>query len=260
MTKPWSKSHSNFQGKTQEEVSVLTSPQSCPNVSRAASSLIAKEDASLVELLNKGTAALEIDLDDHQKTKLLGFLDLLAKWGAVYNLTAIREPQQMLIHHLLDSLALVPHLASLGRSTLLDVGTGGGLPGVVLAIALPEWEITLNDRVHKKTAFLTQAKTMLSLPNVVVASTRVEALQSQLGVEKRFDVIVSRAFAKLTDFVNLTRHLVAPSGSLWAMKGVQPEAEIAELPDGVKVTHIHELKVPFLEAKRCLVRIKLASI
>lgn len=260
MTKTGSKSHSKFQGKAQEESHVLTSHQSYPSVSRTATSLIAKENASLVELLNKGTAALGIDLDDHQKTKLLSYLDLLAKWGAVYNLTAIREPRQMLIQHLLDSLALVPHLSSLGRSTLLDVGTGGGLPGVVLAIALPEWEITLNDCVQKKTAFLTQAKTILPLPNVVVASTRVEGLQSQIGVEKRFDVIVSRAFAKLADFVNLTRHLVAPGGSLWAMKGVQPEAEIVELPDGAQVTQIHELQVPFLDAKRCLVRITVVPI
>ncbi len=260
MTRIWPKLQPESQSSVNKKSDILTMLQPPPAPSRTASSSTAKESALLAELLSEGATMLGVDLNDHQKTLLLNYLDLLAKWGSVYNLTAIRDPRQMLIQHLLDSLALVPHLSLLGRSTLLDVGTGGGLPGVVLAIALPDWQITLNDSVHKKTAFLTQAKTVLPLPNVVVASTRVEALQSQIGAEKQFDVVVSRAFSKLADFFTLTRHLVAPGGSLWAMKGIQPEAEIAALPNGAKVARIFELEVPFLEAKRCLVQITVESV
>jgi len=212
---------------------------------------------ALGALLNEGVEELGLDLSDAQLGKLLDYVALLAKWNAVYNLTAIREPRQMLIQHILDSLSIVPHLASLGPSLALDVGSGGGLPGIVLAIVLPDWTVTLNDIVHKKTAFQAQAKAELGLTNLSVVTGRVETLKPGVEVPGKFDVIVSRAFAELADFVTLARHLVAERGAIWAMKGTCPDGEIARLPAGAHAKQIIRLKVPSLDAERHLVEVVL---
>jgi len=213
------------------------------------------DQESLGTLLEKGAAELDVALSDAQRGKLLDYLSLLAKWNAVYNLTAIRDPRQMLIQHILDSLAIVPALAKRGPSAALDAGSGGGLPGIVMAIALPEWQVTLNDIVHKKTAFQSQAKVQLALSNLSVVTGRVENLRPRIAVPGKFEVIVSRAFAELSDFVTLARHLVADNGRILAMKGVRPEAEAARVPAGAKVLGIERLNVPMLDAERHLVEI-----
>jgi 16S rRNA (guanine527-N7)-methyltransferase len=210
---------------------------------------------ALVPLLADGVRELGLDLSDAQQAKLLDYVALLAKWNAVYNLTAIRDPRQMLIQHILDSLSIVPHLAPRGPSSVLDVGSGGGLPGIVLAIVLPDWTITTNDIVHKKTAFQAQAKAELGLTNLSVVTGRVETLKPGAEVPAKFDVIVSRAFAELSDFVTLARHLVAEQGAIWAMKGVRPEGEIERLPAGAHVEQIIRLTVPSLDAERHLIKV-----
>jgi 16S rRNA (guanine527-N7)-methyltransferase len=212
---------------------------------------------ALAALLDEGVAELGLNLSDAQLGKLLDYVALLAKWNAVYNLTAIRDPRQMLIQHILDSLSIVPHLAALGPSSALDVGSGGGLPGIVLAIVLPDWTVTLNDIVHKKTAFQAQAKAELGLANLSVVTGRVETLKPGVEVPAKFDVIVSRAFAELADFVTLARHLVAEQGAIWAMKGVRPDGEIERLPAGSHAKQIIRLRVPSLDAERHLVEVKL---
>jgi len=212
---------------------------------------------ALGALLSEGVEELGLALSDAQLDKLLDYVALLAKWNAVYNLTAIRDPRQMLNQHILDSLSIVPHLASLGPSSVLDVGSGGGLPGIVLAIVLSDWTVTLNDIVHKKTAFQAQAKAELGLTNLSVVTGRVETLKPGVEVPAKFDVIVSRAFAELADFVTLARHLVAEKGAIWAMKGVRPDGEIERLPAGSHAKQIIRLKVPSLEAERHLVEVVL---
>ena len=210
---------------------------------------------SLAALLADGVRELGLDLTSAQLDKLLDYVALLAKWNAVYNLTAIRDPRLMLIQHILDSLSIVPHLAARGPSSVLDVGSGGGLPGIVLAIVLPQWSVTLNDIVHKKTAFQAQAKTELGLANLLVVTGRVETLKPGVEVPAKFDVIVSRAFAELSDFVTLARHLVAEQGVILAMKGVRPDGEIERLPAGARVKELIRLDVPSLEAERHLVEV-----
>lgn len=212
---------------------------------------------SLAALLAEGARELGLDLGIEQQEKLLDYVALLAKWNAVYNLTAIRDPRQMLIQHILDSLSIVPHLAGRGPSSVLDVGSGGGLPGIVLAIVLPDWTVTLNDIVHKKTAFQSQAKAELGLANLSVVTGRVETLKPGVEVPAKFDVIVSRAFAELSDFVTLARHLVAEQGAIWAMKGVRPDGEIERLPAGAHVNQVIRLTVPSLDAERHLVEVTL---
>ncbi|MFM0288945.1 16S rRNA (guanine(527)-N(7))-methyltransferase RsmG [Paraburkholderia megapolitana] len=206
-------------------------------------------------LLKKGADELGVQLSDAQLGKLLDYVALLIKWNAVYNLTAIRDPRQMVIQHILDSLSIVPHLAARGPSSALDVGSGGGLPGIVLAIALPDWTVTLNDIVQKKTAFQAQAKAELGLANLSVVTGRVETLRPGVEVPSQFDVIVSRAFADLADFVTLARHLVAPNGAIWAMKGVRPDGEIERLPAGARAQQIIRLNVPSLDAERHLIEV-----
>jgi 16S rRNA (guanine527-N7)-methyltransferase len=210
---------------------------------------------ALAPLLADGVRELGLDLSDAQLGKLLDYVALLSKWNAVYNLTAIRDPRQMLIQHILDSLSIVPHLATRGASSVLDVGSGGGLPGIVLAIVLPDWSVTVNDIVHKKTAFQAQAKAELGLANLSVVTGRVETLQPGAEVPAKFDVIVSRAFAELADFVTLARHLVAERGAIWAMKGVRPDGEIERLPAGAHVEQIIRLNVPSLDAERHLIKV-----
>ena len=178
---------------------------------------------------------------------------LLSRWNAVHNLTAIRAGEEMLTHHLLDSLALVPHFARItggAPARVLDVGSGGGLPGVVLAIAAPQARLTLVDAVQKKCAFLTQARLELGLDNVEIVHARVEALRSPL-----FDVIVSRALATLAQFVAWTRHLLRPEGCWLAMKGKMPEQEIAELPADVR-KNVISLSVPGLNEQRHLIEMR----
>lgn len=205
----------------------------------------------LTQTLANGARELKLNLSERQMTKLMNFVGLLAKWNHAYNLTAVRDPAQMLTHHLLDSLAAMP--AFVGAKNVLDVGSGGGLPGIVLAIwaqeAQPQMQISMIDTVAKKTAFLTQAKAELGLANVRVHTGRVEQLQ----VAQNFDVITSRAFASLQDFVQWSAHLLAEEGCFIAMKGVIPHEEIAQLPDGWKATRIEPLTVPGLKAERHLI-------
>lgn len=189
-----------------------------------------------------------IAVTEAQAAALIDYLSLLSKWNGVYNLTAIRDPEQMRIQHLLDSLAILPFLDARGVRSVIDVGTGGGLPGMVLAIMRPNWRIMLNDIVQKKTAFLTQAKATLGLANVSVHTGRVEEIVDAHG----FDAVVSRAFADLADFARLARHLVHPEGAMYAMKGLRPDDEIARLPDGATLSDIITLKVPHLDASRHL--------
>ena len=201
----------------------------------------------LLTALAEGVRTLPLDLDERQLAQLMDYLALLSKWNAVYNLTALRDPRQMVTHHLLDSLAVVPAFA--GAKNILDVGAGGGLPGIVLAIARPDMRVSLVDTVHKKTAFLTQVKAELGLTNVTVYTSRVE----QLKVPQQFDVITSRAFAELNDFVTWSGHLLEEGGHFIALKGVMPGEEIARLPAGWKVDRVESLTVPGLDAERHLV-------
>ena len=201
--------------------------------------------------LKAGIAALGLSLPDGAEAKLLAYLALLEKWNRVHNLTAVRGAERMVSHHLLDSLAAVPFFQGGGSDSIrvLDVGSGGGLPGIPLAIARPELKVTLIDSIAKKTAFLLQAKAELGLGNLTVVTGRVEDYRSAEG----FDVITSRAFADLREFVTLTRHLLKPGGCWLAMKGLYPNEEIAQLPPGVKVSADHALVVPGLDATRHLI-------
>ncbi|TAK91440.1 MAG: 16S rRNA (guanine(527)-N(7))-methyltransferase RsmG [Burkholderiaceae bacterium] len=212
----------------------------------------------LAQQLAEGVAALRLDLSPAQQTRLLDYLALLAKWNAVYNLTAIRDPQAMLVQHLLDSLAIVPELAlhTQGRPfRLLDVGSGGGLPGIPAAIAMPQAQVMLIDPVHKKTAFLTQVKAGLQLSNLRVLTGKAEEVRA-VEVDARYDVITSRAFSSLGEFVQLAQHLLAPEGFFAAMKGVVPEEEIRALPSEFHAYGVIPLQVPGLDAERCLVLIR----
>jgi 16S rRNA (guanine527-N7)-methyltransferase len=211
--------------------------------------------ASWLDLLRAGASELGVALTDEQFERLIDYVTLLAKWNAVYNLTAIRDPRQMLIQHILDSLSIVPCLAARAGRSILDVGSGGGLPGIVLAIAFPERQVTLNDIVQKKSAFQAQAKAELKLDNLAVVTGRVENLRPGIEVPGKFDAIVSRAFADLSDFVTLARHLVNEHGAIWAMKGVRPDDEIGRLPAGARAAEIVQLRVPFLDAERHLVEV-----
>jgi 16S rRNA (guanine527-N7)-methyltransferase len=207
---------------------------------------------SLESQLGTGVAALGITLPESAVERLAQYLRLLEKWNRVHNLTAIREPESMVALHVLDSLSVLSHLA--GARTLVDVGTGAGLPGIPLAIARPDLRVTLLDSSHKKATFLEQARVELGLGNIAVACERVERWHPQA----LFDAVVSRAFAELADFVQGARHLVSPGGTMLAMKGVHPFDELARLPAGCRVERVVELSVPTLEAKRHLVVLKAA--
>lgn len=213
--------------------------------------------AALADQLEKGISALSLTVTEAQVAKLLDYLALLAKWNAVYNLTAVRDPAQMVVQHLLDSLAALP--AFTGAQRVLDVGSGGGLPGMVLAIwaqqAAPDMRVDMIDTVHKKTAFLTQVKAELGLANVTVHTGRVESLQ----VAQPYDVITSRAFADLSDFVDWSGHLLAPGGRFIAMKGVAASEETDRLPAAWRVEKKQALDVPGLGAERHLVFIARAG-
>lgn len=203
--------------------------------------------------LRAGLKALQLDLGELQVGQLLDYLDLIAKWTKVYNLTAVRDPAEMMTHHLLDSLAAIAPLrrhlqqAGLGQgASLLDVGSGAGLPGVVIAICCPAVAVTCVDTVAKKAAFIKQAALALKLPKLTGLHARVETIGHP------FDVICSRAFASLADFTQWSAGALAPHGVWMAMKGKHPADEIAALPATVEVFHVEQLAVPGLAAERCL--------
>ena len=196
--------------------------------------------------LAEGMKALGLDLPADVQERLLTYAAFLEKWNRTYSLTALRDPKLAVSHHLLDSLAILPYV---NVSTLLDVGSGGGQPGIPLAIARPDLAVTLLDSNGKKTAFLQQAVIELELKNVRVVTARVEEFRPAT----LFAAITSRAFAELVDFVSLTRHLLAPSGEWLAMKGQRPDAEMNKLPAGVSVTAVHRLDVPGVDGERHLV-------
>ena len=206
--------------------------------------------ADLQTRLHQGTRALGLALDEMALAHLVAYLDLLAKWNRVYNLTAVRDPTQMLTHHVLDSLAVI---SPLRRHTggapmrLLDVGSGGGLPGVVIAICCPEMAVTCVDTVAKKANFIQHVAASLGLKNLRGLHARVEA------VDERFDVVTSRAVASLADFVTWSRGALAEEGVWLAMKGKRPADEMAALPAFAQVFHVEPLQVPGLDAERCLV-------
>ncbi len=203
--------------------------------------------AALAHVLKNGVDKLDLGLGEAQQEKLLDYLALLNKWNKVYNLTAVRDPMEMMTLHVLDSLAAVPAFED--AQNVLDVGAGGGLPGVVLAIARPDMKVSMIDIVHKKTAFLNQVKAELELGNVTVYTKKVQELQ----VKTPYDVITSRAFADLSDFVNWSGHLLAEGGRFIALKGTAPAEERERLPDPWKVNELQPLQVPGLDAQRHLV-------
>jgi 16S rRNA (guanine527-N7)-methyltransferase len=211
--------------------------------------------AALAQVLAAGIDEMQLPVMPQQQEQLLDYLGLMFKWNSVYNLTSLRDPMQMVTHHLLDSLAAVPAFAQ--AQNVLDVGSGGGLPGIVLAIVRPDMKVSMIDTVHKKTAFLTQVKAQLGLSNVTVYTARVEQLQVEEGA--RFDVITSRAFADLSDFVNWSSHLLAPGGRYIALKGTAPQDEQQRLPAAWKVSGVQALAVPRLGAERHLVFIEPAA-
>ena len=200
--------------------------------------------------LLQGLVAMHVDIALAQAEKLGAYLALLAKWNQVYNLTAVREEARMVSHHVLDSLAVLPYLRG---TRLLDVGSGGGLPGIPLAIARPELQVALIDSNQKKTAFLKQVAIELGLPNVEVVQQRVE----EFAPPALYDTIISRAFADLGEFVTLSKHLLAPGGQFAAMKGIHPHEEIAQLPAGFKLQQRVPLAVPGLDAQRHLLLLEL---
>ena len=205
------------------------------------------EDKHMInpDLLEAGSLALKLNLSALQKSALLTYLDLLGKWNKTYNLTAIHEPERMLTHHILDSLAVSPYLLD---GSLLDVGSGAGFPGLPLAIARPDIKVTVMDASQKKCGFMLQVVIELGLANVSVQHARVENFQ----VQQKFAQIVSRAFSDLSEFVRLSAHLLAPGGHWLAMKGVYPEEEITRLKE-VRVINSTPLHVPGLSAERCLI-------
>ena len=202
-----------------------------------------------IDTLRQGAAALGLALSDIQAEQLLSYGTLMLKWNKVYNLTALRDAASVLTHHLLDSLAAVPALQRewAGEGKLLDVGSGGGLPGVVIAIMRPDLQVSCLDAVAKKAAFVQQVAAELELPNLRGLHARVESLAGS------YEVISSRAFASLPDFFDGSAHLLAPGGVWLAMKGKVPTEELAVLPAGIAVFHVEQLTVPGLDAERCIV-------
>jgi len=212
----------------------------------------------LSPVLQNGLDGLGLSLSEEQKAQLLAYMDLIGKWTKVYNLTAVRDANEMLTHHLLDSLAVVAPLrrelatlhvssAALAQIKLLDVGAGAGLPGIVIAIACPEVSVTCVDTVAKKAAFIQQVAATLRLPNLKGLHARVESLTQP------YDVVCSRAFASLVDFTTWSKPALADHGVWMAMKGKHPDQELAVLPESVKVFHVEQLQVPGLDAERCII-------
>lgn len=212
---------------------------------------------ALLPALQKGLDGLGLAVPPEQQSQLLTYMDLIAKWTKVYNLTAVRDAQEMLTHHLLDSLAVIGplrrELAKLvlpeGHASmrLLDVGSGAGLPGIVIAITCPDVSVTCVDTVAKKAAFIQQVAATLKLPNLKGLHARVESLTEP------YDVVCSRAFASLIDFTSWSQSALAPHGVWMAMKGKHPDQELAALPESTQVFHVEQLQVPGLDAERCIV-------
>lgn len=210
--------------------------------------------------LQQAAEQLGLALPDPAIDRLMAYLALLQRWNKVYNLTALRDPEQMLSHHLVDCLAVLPPLRALAARRagggvelplrILDVGSGGGLPGAVLAALEPSWQVACVDAVAKKVTFIRQVAAELRLPNLQGLHARVEDLAPEGG---RYDLITSRAFASLPDFTALTRHLLAENGVWMAMKGKLPSDEQVALPADTQVFHVEQLAVPGLDAQRCLV-------
>ena len=202
-----------------------------------------------IDTLREGAAALDVTLSDRQGEQLLAYGTLMLKWNKVYNLTAVRDPAGVMTHHLLDSLAVISPLRRQypEKGRLLDVGSGAGLPGVIIAIMRPDIEVSCLDAVAKKAAFVQQVAAELELPNLRGLHARVELLEGS------YNVISSRAFASLPDFFNGSKHLLAPDGVWLAMKGKNPGDELAVLPPEVAVFHVEQLTVPGLDAERCIV-------
>jgi len=205
--------------------------------------------------LERGLEELALALPASAREQLLQYLALLDKWNRIYNLTAIRDPLGMVSHHLLDSLAALPHLPLAAAARVADAGSGAGLPGIPLALARPQWQVALIEANQKKAAFLRQARIELELANLEVHEGRIEAWRPA----DRFGLVISRAFTRLADFVATCRHLVAPRGVLAAMKGKHPQAELADLPADVQCKAVIALGVPFLEAERHLVLCELRT-
>lgn len=217
------------------------------------------EDALRATLV-AGLAALQLELSESQINQLLSYQVMIGKWTQVYNLTSVRDPLDMMTHHLLDSLAVVPALqrylqgAGLEQAgRLLDVGSGAGLPGVVVAICCPAVNVTCVDTVAKKAAFIKQAALALKLPNLAGLHARVES------ITEPFDVICSRAFASLADFTGWSASALAPQGVWMAMKGRHPADELAALPENIALFHVEQLEVPGLEAERCVLWLQRVS-
>lgn len=204
------------------------------------------------QALDSCSNELGISLSDNQSTLLLGYWQLLIKWNGAYNLSAIRDPEQIFYKHIVDSIALVPLFRTHQVSRCLDVGTGGGLPGIPLSICLPDTHFTLLDSVGKKMRFLFQVVQSLTLMNVDLKNCRVESFHTDQG----FDVIISRAFASIAKFTGLCRHLLSESGEFWAMKGADPLQELSEIEKHYIVSCCHQLDVPGVDGERCLLRIQ----
>ena len=221
---------------------------------------MASMEHDLHSTLMAGLKALQLDLSEQQVDQLLAYQAMIAKWTKVYNLTSVRDPAEMMTHHLLDSLAAIPalqrHLQSAGLeqgSRLLDVGSGAGLPGVVIAICCQRVAVTCVDTVAKKAAFIKQAALALKLPNLTGLHARVES------ITETFDVICSRAFASLVDFTNWSAAALAPQGVWMAMKGKNPADELQALPPAIAMFHVEQLKVPGLDAERCILWLRPVS-
>ena len=199
--------------------------------------------------LNAGLKELGLELPEPTRDSLIAYVELLAKWSKAYNLTAVRDPVQMVSKHLLDSLAVIPYLQG---KEVIDIGCGAGIPGIPLSLCFPDKRFTLLDSNGKKTRFCTQAVAELGLKNVTVVQARAEEFQSDI----QFETIITRAFASLADMLAGSRHLLAPGGEFLAMKGIYPEEELAELPPGFTVVEVLPLQVPGVEGARHLVRIE----
>lgn len=208
---------------------------------------------SLETLLSIGLEQMDLTLSVETQTKLLEFISLLEKWNRIYNLTAVRDPQQMLTHHILDSLAIRPYISG---PRVLDIGSGAGLPGIPLAMTRPDLEFVLLDANAKKTRFMIQAIGTLGLNNIEVVHARVEKYRP----ERKFDTLIARAFAGMAEILAATAHLGNPHSEFLAMKGVYPQSELDLLPSNFTVTEIHKLHIPGLDAKRHLVCIACGSI
>jgi 16S rRNA (guanine527-N7)-methyltransferase len=201
------------------------------------------------ERLDRGLVALNLGLPADTRRRLIDYLGLIQKWNQVYNLTAVRDPPSMVGQHLLDSLAVLPHV---GGRRILDVGSGAGLPGIPLALALPDAHVTLLDANEKKAAFLRQASIELGLANAEVVCERVETWHP----DRNFDLVIARAFSKLPEFVAVAGVLAGTGGRLAAMKGVYPHDELSRIPAGYRVRDVIALKVPYVRAERHLVLVE----